>query len=97
MNIFSLLVFLFFKCVFETPAVCSAHLVLPDAPELHVVPGEDGEDPGGGGQPRQADHHQRPLLGPPPQVAEGGGDGPIPGEKKVYSRYNVFTRVSFIS
>ena len=54
-------------------------LVLPEAAELEVVPAEDGEEPGGGGEPRQPDHHQRALLRPAPQVAQRRGDGPVPG------------------
>ena len=62
-------------------------LVLPEAAELEVVPAEDGEEPGGGGEPRQPDHHQRALLRPAPQVAQRRGDGPVPGIALVSSSY----------
>ena len=45
---------------------------------VEVRPAQDREEPGGGERPGQAYHHQRSLLGPLPQVPQGGGDGPVP-------------------
>ena len=77
-------------------------LVLPEAAELEVVPAEDGEEPGGGGEPRQPDHHQRALLRPAPQVAQRRGDGPVPGialfssSSSIYWGYQVCTGITFM-
>ena len=97
MNSFSLLVFLFFKSVFEIPflllfvqIIAPSHLALPHAPELHVVPGEDREDPGGGSKPGQANHHQRPLLGPPPEIAQRRGDGPVSRRNENKPKISIF-------
>ena len=42
-----------------------------------VRPAQYRHQPGGGESPGQADHQQGPLLGPLPQVLQGGGDGPV--------------------
>ena len=51
---------------------------LSDPPELEMVPAEDGDHPGGAGEPGQPDHHERPLLRPAAQVAQRRCDGPVP-------------------
>ena len=56
-----------------------SHFVLSDSRE--VRPAKDGNQPGRGESPGQADHQQGPLLGPLPKVLQGGGDGPVSGEQ----------------
>ena len=51
------------------------YFILPDSGE--VRPAQHRNQPGGGEGPGQADHQQGPLLGPLPQVLQGGGDGPV--------------------
>ena len=41
------------------------------------MPAKHRHHPHGRPRPRQRDHHQRALLRPPPQVAQGRRDGPV--------------------
>ena len=59
----------------STLSIDLSHFVLSDSRE--VRPAKDGNQPGRGESPGQADHQQGSLLGPLPQVLQGGGDGPV--------------------